>query len=98
MGSQLGRQPWGWLYSEMATILLGVISTFSTISRYRAHAAIADNRFGLSLDDEQPDGLWQQSWPDDRGSKPPPDGIRQVTIVKTGSNQVNSLLAFKNTV
>ncbi len=55
---------------------------------YRAHAAVADARFGISLDDEQPDGLWQQSWPDDRGSKPPPDGVRQVKIAKTGSTQV----------
>ena len=55
---------------------------------YRASAAISDNFLGISLDEDQPEGLWQQALNDrNGGTGAPPEGVRSVKIVKQGSNQ-----------
>ena len=74
----------------MAQPMSGPLEVLIKTKWYRANAAISDNFLGISLDEDQPEGLWQQAL-NDRGSGPaagpPPEGIRSVTLVKQGSNQ-----------
>ena len=75
---------------HMAQPMSGPLEVLIKTKWYRANAAISDNFLGISLDEDQPEGLWQQAL-NDRGSGPtsgpPPEGIRSVTLVKQGSNQ-----------
>ena len=70
----------------------GPIEVLIKTKWYRANAAIADHHLGISLDEDQPEGLWQQTFAlnDRQGSGPPPDGVRLVKIVKNGSGSAVS--------
>ena len=68
----------------------GPIEVLIKTKWYRANAALADHHLGISLDEDQPEGLWQQTFAlNDRqgsgGGGPPPEGVRLVKIVKNGS-------------
>ena len=42
-------------------LMSGPIEVLIKTKWYRANAAISENYLGISLDEEQPDGLWQVS-------------------------------------
>ena len=66
----------------------GPIEVLIKTKWYRACAAISDNFLGISLDEDQPEGLWQQALNDrNGGTGAPAEGVRSVKIVKQGSNQ-----------
>ena len=69
----------------------GPIEVLIKTKFYRANAAIADHFLGISLDEDQPEGLWQQSLAlnhERQGGPggPPPEGVRLVKIVKNSAS------------
>jgi hypothetical protein len=55
---------------------------------YKASATLSEHHLGISLDEDQPDGLWQSSvLQPDRNAGPPPEGVRSVRMTKNGSQQ-----------
>ena len=67
----------------------GPIEVLIKTKFYRANAAISDHFLGISLDEDQPEGLWQQSLERSGGpggTGPPPEGVRLVKIVKNSAS------------
>ena len=50
---------------------------------YKASCAISDGHLGISLDEDQPEGLFQQALHE----KSPPEGSRFIKVQKNGPNQ-----------
>lgn len=50
---------------------------------YKASGAISDGHLGISLDEDQPEGLFQQAL----HASPPPEGPRFIKVQKNGANQ-----------
>ena len=50
---------------------------------YKASGAISDGHLGISLDEDQPEGLFQQAL----HANPPPEGSRFIKVLKNGANQ-----------
>lgn len=59
----------------------GPIEVLIKTKWYRATASVVDHYLGISLDEDQPEGLWQQTLIQ-HDSGPPPEGVRSVKIVK----------------
>ncbi len=66
---------------ETSPNLSGPIEVLVKTKWYRATASLCDSYLGISLDEDQPEGLWQQAYNERQGG-PVPEGLRSVTIVK----------------
>lgn len=76
------------------TTMSGPLEVLVKTKWYKATAAIADNHLGVSLDEEQADGLWQSNF-NSISSDNPPEGIRSVKIQKTNGSQQGLGISIK---
>ena len=63
--------------------LQGPLEVLIKTKWYKASGAISDGHLGISLDEDQPEGLFQQALHSD----PPPEGSRFIKVQKNGLNQ-----------